>query len=413
MFVKKAKSEGELTYALIDVIRRTGPCKCPESRGRDLRDCRNNLMCTPPRICAHCDGHPDEPCDCGWKTPILNLLEDGADINATSKGGYSPLLVACSLGSHRIVQLLLREKADPLESDSHDWSPLHEAAKGNRQDICQLLLNATPLPDTAEEMAAEAAKGLKENEWYLRRAAAEALGKFGSAADSQVLALKPLLAKAQNPQVRAATALALSKLSAEAIVPCEGDLQDCCGEKDYKIREPAERAVKKIETWEKKEKGQSGPEDEAHENTTDEAKDEPNIFEIGEELRAIRRISLINSQNKWGSTPFHEAAEGGFEDLIGMFISMKAELNNELRDGTTALMMSAKAGDYETCKVLLQHQCMVCAKGCKGKCRCGNQMHTPIFNGEKKSAMTLASERTRTDPKYIDVVRLLRQHGLK
>lgn len=352
----------------------------------------------------------------------MDLLEDGADINACSKGGHTPLIVACTLGSHRIVQLLLREKADPMVSDAHGWSPLHEAARGNRKDLVQLLLNATPLPESIAEMADEVSNGLREEEWYLRRAAAEVLGNFGPAADDQVPEIVALLGKRERDwRVKVAACQALTEFSPKVLLQYQSELSGAAEDKKFEVAKAAQIISKKIEEIadeeDKKkiyedEEGDAEKAEEPEEKKEDDGEvDEAEFLRIGEECRAMRRIVLINSQNKWGSTPFHEAAEGGFEDIIGFMILLKAELDNRLRDGTTALMMAAKAGDYETCDVLLEKKISVCEQGCAGECRVGH--HTPIFNGEKKSAMTLASERTRQDPKYIDVVRLLRSHGLK
>ncbi|KAK2170032.1 hypothetical protein NP493_1167g00007 [Ridgeia piscesae] len=71
------------------------------------------------------------------------LLENGADVNATTKKGSTPLHIATLAGKPEVVKLLLKEDADVnmLSKYKDDvFSPLYMAAQIGHQEIVVLLL---------------------------------------------------------------------------------------------------------------------------------------------------------------------------------------------------------------------------------------------------------------------------------
>ena len=74
------------------------------------------------------------------------LVDAGADVNARSKVGRTPLLVAASRpGSADAVRLLLAKGANPKIADVRGSTPLSEAARLNDLDTMKALLTNQPV----------------------------------------------------------------------------------------------------------------------------------------------------------------------------------------------------------------------------------------------------------------------------
>lgn len=68
------------------------------------------------------------------------LLDKGADVNATDKGGLIPLHNSASYGHLDIAALLIKHNTSVNATDRWGFSPLHEAAQKSRTQVCALLL---------------------------------------------------------------------------------------------------------------------------------------------------------------------------------------------------------------------------------------------------------------------------------
>lgn len=68
------------------------------------------------------------------------LLKQGADPNATSMGGMTPLMSAAHEGHSGIVEVLLNAGADPNVKDNGGYTPLMCAAHKGRYDAAKALL---------------------------------------------------------------------------------------------------------------------------------------------------------------------------------------------------------------------------------------------------------------------------------
>jgi ankyrin repeat protein len=93
----------------------------------------------------------------GWKTsdesPIIQairnrdldtvqeLIRQGADVNATTSNGGTPLHYAAESGQYPLTRLLLQQGADVHILFQEDWTPLHFAAKRGHVDIANLLIS--------------------------------------------------------------------------------------------------------------------------------------------------------------------------------------------------------------------------------------------------------------------------------
>lgn len=69
------------------------------------------------------------------------LVKNGAQVDATTKAGYTPLHVASHFGQVNTVRFLLQEGADVSKATAIGYTPLHQAAQQGHATIVQLLLN--------------------------------------------------------------------------------------------------------------------------------------------------------------------------------------------------------------------------------------------------------------------------------
>ncbi|MFH0821783.1 MAG: ankyrin repeat domain-containing protein [Pseudomonadota bacterium] len=78
---------------------------------------------------------------------VLRLLNEGAEVNATSPSGYTALHYAASKGHADLVRLLLRHGADPdLREAGAELTILMSAAKQGRVEVVKALLEGGAKP---------------------------------------------------------------------------------------------------------------------------------------------------------------------------------------------------------------------------------------------------------------------------
>jgi len=71
---------------------------------------------------------------------IAYLLEHGADINARSGDGYTPLISAVRFGFDKVATYLIDHKADVNLADASHWTPVMYAAWNDDADMLRLLV---------------------------------------------------------------------------------------------------------------------------------------------------------------------------------------------------------------------------------------------------------------------------------
>jgi len=71
---------------------------------------------------------------------ILQLLDQGADVNFADRAGVSPLHKACSNNCLEVVRLLIERGADVNLVTSMGWTPLHVAGVLGNSKIVKLLV---------------------------------------------------------------------------------------------------------------------------------------------------------------------------------------------------------------------------------------------------------------------------------
>lgn len=112
-----------------------------------------------------------------WMVEAMKSI--GADIEAVTKGGVTPLMHAAESGHASVVSLLLRRNANILAKDQDGWSALHHAVHGvGGQPVIELLVdsgvNVNVRCDSTGETPLHFA--IKQYEYYgTRKAALESL----------------------------------------------------------------------------------------------------------------------------------------------------------------------------------------------------------------------------------------------
>lgn len=155
---RNVKERGFLVDHLMDLVQRSSACRCeratpgqrgqrghedsidPTSSTEEVQDdeVKVGFRCQAPR-CAHCEG----TCNCDWKQPLKELIDEGADPNGRNWQGRTALMVAVSHGQLHVASFLLSMRADVLASaDPEGWTPLHEAARLGRAGTVELLLDS-------------------------------------------------------------------------------------------------------------------------------------------------------------------------------------------------------------------------------------------------------------------------------
>jgi len=76
----------------------------------------------------------------GDRTELLNLLENGADVNGKTKSGVTALMLAAGSGRVEIVQDLLAKGADINAKTSGNYTPLMCAALNGQTKTVKILL---------------------------------------------------------------------------------------------------------------------------------------------------------------------------------------------------------------------------------------------------------------------------------
>jgi bla regulator protein blaR1 len=114
---------------------------------------------------------------------VTELLNGGADVNATVSGDGTPLIVAARHGRAPVVRLLLARGADPDLAVPGDGNPLIMAARGGHLDIIAMLL----------DRGADIERVVPEDENAL----------IGASAEGHLDAVKLLVARGANVNGRA------------------------------------------------------------------------------------------------------------------------------------------------------------------------------------------------------------------
>jgi hypothetical protein len=73
---------------------------------------------------------------------VKKLISDGADLNAATTQGQTPLHLAAKKGWQDVALFLVKEGADVNPKNQDGWTPLHEAAFNGKGEIIKLLVDS-------------------------------------------------------------------------------------------------------------------------------------------------------------------------------------------------------------------------------------------------------------------------------
>eukprot|EP00747_Dinoflagellata_sp_TGD_P033562 gnl/TRDRNA2_/TRDRNA2_136706_c0_seq4.p1 gnl/TRDRNA2_/TRDRNA2_136706_c0~~gnl/TRDRNA2_/TRDRNA2_136706_c0_seq4.p1 ORF type:complete len:534 (+),score=73.15 gnl/TRDRNA2_/TRDRNA2_136706_c0_seq4:109-1710(+) len=441
-----------MVQKLVGLVNRASPCHCSQQKYTDGWKEKNVLSDRPLRsrpevYCDECQ-HCTLSCSCCWKDPIMELLSMKVNINASTRGGDTPLLVAVRQGQVRLVALLLRAKADITSSaDKRRWTPLHEAAREGRTKVCAVLL---------KEAQKLSSTGLEEDR---NMNSSSSASSFVESFSSQPSNSRQQARKSFGHRDFKTVAQCWEELKHDAELPAK-DLGHTiealcrCRRKPsliltevrafltrHQLEYSTEYMCELLDTLQ-------GPGVEVDQSILlgiiaccgggKESTMGVNLnMRLSHDTQAGRRRTrshsiahesasvvptpsdLVNARCAKGeeSTPFLEAA-GKFAaaDIVKEMLRYRANVDLALDNGTTALMRAAENGDAATCQVLIDGGAYLCAgggdvPGCRGNCLL--DWHRPRINQVHQSALSLARGLTREHPRYEACVKLLQKYGVK
>jgi ankyrin repeat protein len=117
---------------------------------RQNRLIRHALLVLPFLLAACTSPRLEEAAQSGSTDKVSQLIDHGADINATDKYGYTALHWAAYEGQFDTVKLLVERGAKLEIKDNSGATPLLIAAKRGYPDIAKYLLGRGASPDVAD-----------------------------------------------------------------------------------------------------------------------------------------------------------------------------------------------------------------------------------------------------------------------
>lgn len=298
------------------------------AKAGDLETVRRIIKINPHTVnCRDLDGRHSTPLHfaAGYnRVPVVEfLLENGAEVHASDKGGLVPLHNACSYGHYEVTELLVKHGANVNVSDLWKFTPLHEAAAKGKYEIVKLLLKhgadptkknrdgSTPL-DLVREGDQDVADLLRGNSALLDAS------KKGNLARVQRL-ITPDNINCRDAQGRNSTPLHLAA--------------------GYNNFEVAEYLLENGADVNAQDKGGLIP---LHNASS--------YGHLDIAALLIKHNTVVNATDKWGFTPLHEAAQKGRTQLCSLLLAHGADPYMKNQEGQTPIEL-ATADDV---KCLLQ-----------------------------------------------------------
>lgn len=299
------------------------------SKAGDLETVRKIIITNPTAVnCRDIDGRHSTPLHfaAGFnRVPVVEyLLENGAEVHASDKGGLVPLHNACSYGHYEVTELLLKHGANVNVADLWKFTPLHEAAAKGKYEIVKLLIkhgadisrknrdDKTPLDLVREEDHEFASDLLRGNAALLDAA------KNGNLSRVQRLVTSDNI-NCRDAQGRNSTPLHLAA--------------------GYNNIEVAEYLLENGADVNARDKGGLIP---LHNASS--------YGHLDIAALLIKFKTVVNATDKWGFTPLHEAAQKGRTQLCALLLAHGADPFMKNQEFQYAIELAAA----EDVKCLLQ-----------------------------------------------------------
>ena len=251
--------------------------------GANIKARGNSYRWTSLHYASYCDEEDSEKLEAA-----RYLLAHGADIEATNKAGFTPLLIAAQQGSVSMVQFLLNKRANVEVQDNRGWTPLHCASS-----------------------------------WFIEKNASGLL-EVG----------KSLLAHGANVNAPSRT---LTTPLFEAIRAGFDSFAQLLMENGANVKAS--------------DRGYWTP---LHRASTMKKGIAPGQLKIGESLLAHGAdIDALTHGSGLHYTPLHLAAGSGFDSMVQLLISKRANLNVRDKTGLVALHYAVFCGHYGIVRMLL------------------------------------------------------------
>ena len=235
------------------------------------------------------------------------LLEHGADVNARTNDGSTPLHVAAGSGSVEAIHVLLEHGADANARKNDDTTPLHEAARNGRAEAIRVLL----------EHGADANARKNDDTTTLHEAALS-----GSVEATRVLLEHGVDANARKKDDTTPLHQAAQYGRVKAIRVLLEHGADANARKDDDT------------------------------TTLHEAARNGSV----EAIRVLLEHGVdANARKNDDTTPLHEAARSGSVEAIRVLLEYGVDANARKNDDTTPLHDAAGIGSVEAIRVLLEH----------------------------------------------------------
>ena len=215
----------------------------------------------------------------------------GADVNAKTNKGLTPIYVAIGKGHKQAVELLIASGADVNAKTESGWMPLHSAAINDHKTIAELLIASgadvnAKMGDTAGSVPLHYAKSKDVIKLLLANGAdVNAEGNYGGTR---------LLGAASVGD----------KALVEFLIANGADVNA----KDKEGRMPLNAAI-----------------DKGH-------KDLPELL--------IARGADVNAKGRWDQTPLYTAIKRGYKDMVELLIANGADVNVKDGRGRTPLYVA-------------------------------------------------------------------------
>ena len=223
------------------------------------------------------------------------LVLYGADVNATSRAGRTPLLLAIDRGNESFVQLLLENGADADKSSNAGETPLLLAIAQNQTGIVNRLLNYRADPSKSGQGGVPLHAAIRESSSWSGRKVAKNMALTLTRAARKELHYRWVL---QNGNVQIAEQLAKNGANV--------NITDSIGE--TLLHKAAARG------------------------------------QLGFANVIVANGANVNAKDQFNETPLHEAAAKGKLDVVKMLLSNGAKLNARTQKDWTALHSAARFG---------------------------------------------------------------------